>query len=31
MGNKFNQIIDPNAGSIMDHFEGLEDRRGDEG
>tara|TARA_B000000532_G_scaffold238326_1_gene226604 strand:+ start:814 stop:1122 length:309 start_codon:yes stop_codon:yes gene_type:complete len=26
MGNKFNQIIDPNAGSIMDHFEGLEDR-----
>ena len=26
MGNKFNQVVDPNAGSIMDHFEGLEDR-----
>jgi len=26
MGNKFNQVRDPNAGSIMDHYEGVDDR-----
>ena len=26
MGNKFNQVVDPNAGSIMDHYKDFDDR-----